>query len=284
VFAWWLGLPPDGLEFRGWLDTRSIPFPGEADRTGDSVARIARRDGSHPPWAIALEFQIAPDPLMFGRMLAYLANIWLQVKPDEERGSRYELGAIVVNLTGRGNASRTMHWPAAGLTTQLAIAERNLGEESAEELLSAIESGSRNRTLLPWIPLMIGADDRDIIRRWKQAATLEPNTRRRAEFGGLARIFAEAAGRKSRWDEALKEWNVIESLTVLEWINQGRVEGRVEGQREVLLSILADKFGAVPAELSQSIQQSANHDVLRQWASAAARAATLAEFRAAAGL
>jgi hypothetical protein len=33
---------PDGLAYREWLDTRTIPFPGERDRTCDTVARLDR--------------------------------------------------------------------------------------------------------------------------------------------------------------------------------------------------------------------------------------------------
>src|SRR5262245_53436294 len=42
-FCRWLlpGLDP-AVEFRGWLDTRTLPFPGEQDRTCDTVAALAR--------------------------------------------------------------------------------------------------------------------------------------------------------------------------------------------------------------------------------------------------
>jgi hypothetical protein len=35
-------------------------------------------------------------------------------------------------------------------------------------------------------------------------------------------VFAEAAGRKNLWKEALKEWNMIESEQVLEWMTEFR--------------------------------------------------------------
>jgi len=35
---WLLGMPLDAFTFRGWLDTRGVPFPGDADQISDTVA------------------------------------------------------------------------------------------------------------------------------------------------------------------------------------------------------------------------------------------------------
>lgn len=118
-FAWITGRVTEQLEFRGWLDTRSVPFPNGADRTSDTVARIHDPAGTQIPWAVAVEFQIEPDPLMFGRLMVYLGQLWQAIKPDTERGSRFNVAAAVVNLTGTGFASRDMRWPEAGFATQL---------------------------------------------------------------------------------------------------------------------------------------------------------------------
>ena len=133
--AWALNLSAPQLRFRGWIDARDLPFPGNTDRTGDTVAHLEDLAAHGVPWAVAVEFQIEPDSLMFGRLLGYLSGIWLARKPDPEPGSRFRLGAVVVNLTGTGDASRDMRWPDAGLATQLRVAERNLASESADELL-----------------------------------------------------------------------------------------------------------------------------------------------------
>jgi hypothetical protein len=56
---------------------------------------------------VAGEFQTAPDPAMFGRLLANLSDIWTHLRPDPERGSRFNVGAAVVNLTGQGNVQES---------------------------------------------------------------------------------------------------------------------------------------------------------------------------------
>lgn len=248
-----------------------------------------------------MEFQAAPDALMFGRLLGYLSALWLGLKPDQERGSRFHVGAAVVNLTGGGLASRRMEWPAAGLTTHLGVIERNLEREPADELLSGIESGRWSRGVLPWVPLTAGADAAAVAEWWKRLAEAEPDRRRRSEYAGLALVFADAAGRKAFWHDQLKEWNVTESTIVNEWIAQGeakglaagrvqgRAEGKAEGQREArvatLLEILATRFGPVPPDLEAAIRgTTAGEDRLQAWTVAVVKAATLDEFRRQTGL
>ena len=249
---WALGLTPTAFQFEEWLDTRSVPFPGDKDRTGDTVARVTDPASGGRPWAIAVEFQNEPDPRMFGRLLGYLSGIWLEKKPDPEAGSRFEVGAVVVNLTGRGNASREMRWPAAGLATQLVVRERNLQDESAADLLATIESGGLSRALLPWIPLMTGGDDPGIIERWKRVAEAEPDLRERANYAAPALALSEAAGRQLIWTKALEDWNVQKSTIVEGWVKQARVEGRVEESRAIMLRQGKKKFGRLPTKKQQA--------------------------------
>ena len=244
---WALRLGPPSFRFEEWLDTRAVPFPGDTDRTGDTVARLANLAAGGQPWAIAIEFQVEPDSLMFGRLLGYLAAIWQARKPDRESGSRFHVGAVLVNLTGRGDASRDMEWEEAGLGLRLKVQERNLATESADELLTAIEAGSRPRTLLPWMSLMTGGDESAIIERWKRAAEVEPNLRRRADYAAPAVALAEAAGRKSIWVKALEGWNVYRATIVDEWLEQRREEDRA-GIRAMLLRLGKKRFGRSPSK------------------------------------
>ncbi|MDY3559642.1 hypothetical protein R5W23_000652 [Gemmata sp. JC673] len=256
--AWLLNLPAAEFGFRGWLDTRGVPFPGAPDRTSDTVAHLTRADEAGVPWLVAIEFQTKPDPEMFGRLLGYLSELWMERKPDAERGSRFHLGAAVVNLTGNGLASRAMNWPAAGLLTQLAVAERNLASESAADLLAGIESGRWSRVLLPWAPLMTGGDQPDLIDYWKALAEAEPNTRRKSEIGGLALVFAEKASGRDTWQRKLEGWNVEESALVNSWIARGKEIGKeigsVEAARRTVLRLGAKRFGGATPTVSMAIQ------------------------------
>jgi hypothetical protein len=295
-FAWVTGLSADRLEFRDWLDTRAVPLPHEPDQIGDTVGRIETPTGTEPPWAVAVEFQSEPDPLMFSRLMIYLGHVWQSVKPDPEPGSRFNLGAVVINLTGNGRASRDMQWPDAGFATQLKVLERNLASENADDLLAGIEAGRWSRALLPWLPLMTSGGEPGIIERWKQVAEGEPDSRKKANFASLALVFAEAAERKPIWEKALEGWNVIESEVVKEWQAvaraegvakgraEGRAEGRVEGAAALVIAVLEGKFGKVPSEVEAAVRGCSDLSKLQAWATHAVNTSTLEAFRTAAGI
>jgi hypothetical protein len=261
-----LRLPTNAFTFREWLDTRDLPFPGEPDRICDTVAHLEDVAEHGVPWAVAVEFQIQPDADMFGRFLGYLSGIWLKRKPDNERGSRFHLGAAVVNLTGSGSASREMDWSAAGLHSAFKVVDRNLAYEPATELLAGIESGRWSRCLLPWVPLMSGAENTDTIERWKTLAQVEPDQRRKAQFATIALLFATKAGRKTVWQKQLEGWNVEDNEYINEWIAVGEKRGIALGEargkemgefleaRATLLRLGTKKFGPAPEGIEAIVQ------------------------------
>lgn len=276
------------LRFRTWLDTRTLPFPGEPERTCDTVAWLADADPS-VEWAVPIEFLLEPDGAMFGRLLVYLGQLWLEKRPTEAGKERFSVGAVVVNLTGRGRTSTTMNMRQTGIRTSLEVVERNLCDEEAAAVLDAIAEGRASRCLFPWIPLMHGGAEAGIIQRWIELASQEADSQRRGDYGGLALVFAEAAKRLPAWKEALKEWNVIESQQVLEWINMGRAEGEahgeVKGKADALLRVLARRFppGATP-EMTAAIYAAQNAVRLEAWLDLAATTNSLDSFRQSAGL
>src|SRR5262249_10272515 len=69
------------LVFHDWLDPRSIPFPGDPDRICDPVAAIRNWRDPAIWWATPIEFQTRPDPQLFGRLLEYLARLWMELRP-----------------------------------------------------------------------------------------------------------------------------------------------------------------------------------------------------------
>jgi hypothetical protein len=269
--AWVLRLAPEAFVYRGWLDTRNLPFPGEKDRICDTVAHLEDVAEHGLPWAVPVEFQLEPDADMFGRFLQYLGNLWRDKRPDPEPGSRFCVGAVVLNLTGRGNSSRDYHWPAAGLRSGLGVCERDLADLDAGQTLADIASGKTARCVLPWIPLLQRGDDSGIIAQWKELAEAELDSRRRSEYGSLALVFAEAAKREDTWKVALKEWNVIQSKQVAEWKNQARAE--------TLIEVLEARFKSIPPELASAIQATTDRDTLKRLTAMAALAETLDDFR-----
>jgi hypothetical protein len=275
---WLLRQPREQVTFTGWIDARRLPFPGNPDRTGDTVARLREQADPERAWALPIEFQIEPDSEMFGRLMVYEGMIWMELRPSDERGARYAVMGAVVNLTGRGQSGRDMEL-AGGRTCLLPI-ERNLCDEDAATMLAGIAAGTISRCMLAWIPLMQGGGEAGIIERWIELALAEPNEKRRGKYAGLALVFADAAGCKPAWKEALKGWNMKQSEQVLEWMAEGRAEGEIKGQVKLLLQVLAARFpSGVPADLANLIRTTATSEKLERWGAAAGTVTSLDEFR-----
>ncbi len=280
ILCWLLKLRPDSLLFREWLDTRLIPFPGEPDRVCDTVAFIEDVLRGQVPWALVLEFQIEPDALMFGRAMVYMGQVWLEKKPSEERGDRFCIAAIVVNLTGRGHAEQTMDWPEAGLSTHLGIRDFNLCDIDAKTTLDGIAAADVTRAVLPFIPLMQAGGDSSTIHQWLTLASAEPDARRRGDYGALTLLFAGAVGNQAAWTQALMGWNMIQSQIVNEWMGKGEIKR----EAKAVLRLLRLRFQSLPAEVENGINATTDLATLEQWFDLAYSALTLEAFRQGSGV
>jgi hypothetical protein len=147
------------------------------------------------------------------------------------------------------------------------------GQEPARHEIAA---GTVARCVLPWIPLLSGGGEPGIIDRWLELAGAEPDARRRADYGGLALVFSDAAGCRAAWHRALEGWNMIQSQTVLEWMAQA--------EAKALLVVLESRFSAVPEALAARIKSTTDSGQLDQWVRIAATARSLKAFRRATGL
>ena len=282
-FLRWLvpGLPPN-LEFRGWLDARTLPFPGEPDRTCDTVAELSDPAEPSTRWALATEFQAEPDPDMLDRLLEYLARLRRELRHGPRRRDKFRVAAALVHLTGpRSGDTLDMTLPGRSpVGLRLTIASRAFREEDALSTLAEIADGRTSRWLLPWIPLMKGAGKPTMIEEWARLAGAEPNPRWRANYASLALVFAELTRQSDRWKQALEGWNMKESPVVAGWRAEGRAEGKVEGQREALIQFLRFRFsGELPTDLLAAIEAETDHGRLAQGITAAAKATSIEQFR-----
>lgn len=156
VFSFFMNLARAAFGFHDWLDTRRVPYHGKPDQTCDTIGWLEDLESGSGNWAVVLEFAITPKGITFGRLLGYLASLWEELQTGQYRRRRFQVGAIVVNLTGRGRISRTMAWPGMAVSLSVRVCEVNLAYQSAYETMEGIESGKRGRGILPFIPLMQG--------------------------------------------------------------------------------------------------------------------------------
>jgi hypothetical protein len=283
---WLIGDLQGTLLFTRWQDTRTIPFPGEPDRHCDTVAELASVSDSGPPWLLVLEVQTRPDPDMTERLLEYVARLRREVRHGPHGRDKYPVAAAVLHLTGNPSAEILemvlptshpigLHWH---------MVSRGLAGESAPALLDAISQGEHSRCLLPWLPLMTGGDQPEVVARWKELAGLEPNAKRRGELGALALIFAALARCQDVWKQGLTGWNMEECEIVKEWEEQGRQKGLQQGQlesmRRVFLHVFEQRFpGPVPADIAAAAQAQTDVDTLMRWMDVLLAGASLDQLR-----
>jgi hypothetical protein len=164
------------------------------------------------------------------------------------------------------------------------VAERNVGQESAADTLAAIAAGTVGRMLLPLVPLMQGAGEPGIIEEWVRLASAEPDPWRLSLYGLLARTFAARSDHPDPWLAALKEWNVTRSPVFEEIRELGRGEVRAEAQVMAVLAVLEARFQTFPADLAAAIRSITDLGKLSALIPLAAKAPSLDQFRADAGV
>jgi hypothetical protein len=290
-FAWRAPGFAARFAFLGWHDVSTVTFPGEPGRVCDTVAEFAARDGRGPRRLLDVECQSEPDPDMPERQGEYAFRLRREVRHGPGQAGKYGVACLLLNLTGPVQP-RELDWREDDLDgdgLHFRLTQFTLREEDAAASLARVAVGDSSRCVLPWIPLMRGGDETSTIEEGKRLASGEPDARRRGDYGGLALVFAELAGRRDAWRRALEDWNVQVSQQVLEWQAKARQEGRQEEQvaqaRSKILRALEVRLrSAVPSDVAAAVEAQADLDRLSSWFDAALTAADLPAFRAAAGL
>jgi hypothetical protein len=276
LFFWWLlRRSAAQLRFERWLSAQ-LTLPGVPQRLCDGIAELSDLERGGPPFAAILEVQTEPDVNMPGRLMLAGGLVWLTVKPTTLPGDRYELLAVVLNLTGKGDAARTCVLGTAEWT--LRPEERNLETLDAGAVLEEIAAGTAPRELLAFIPLMHYDDEDAIIQHWRTIVGAETDLRRRGDYT-LALVFAERVGRDA-WQNALEGFSMIESPLIAELLTGAQIKEKVE----TLLHTIQKRFGELPEGARATIQACADREQLRRWFDAALEAQTLAQFRQQTGL
>jgi hypothetical protein len=270
--------------FHGWLDTSRLAFPGEPDRICDTVAEFTPANELGPRRILDVEFQSRPDVDMLERLGEYAYRLRRELRYGEGLPGKYQVACLLLNLTGPMQTDfldmREADLDEAGFYVRAVVGTLHL--EDAAETLARIAAGQLQRCVLPWIPPLQGADAAAIMEEWKRLATQEPDGSFRADYGGLALVFAELATCSAAWQRALEGWNVEESQQVLAWQEKARREGKLEYARASLLRALQLRFRVqVPADLTRAIEQITSLDEMSRWFDASQTADSLEAFRAA---
>jgi hypothetical protein len=181
---------------------------------------------------------------------------------------------VVVHLTGQADLRREMMWDETH-GTLIAPIVVNLEEKKAREELAGMASGAVPRAVLPWIPLMQGGNEDDIIDLWLAEASQVTDAERQGELR-LVFVFAELAGHVQKWKRKLEGFNMRTSKVVEGWI--------AEGEARMLLKLLAARFGTIPPEIRERLLEAKSPGELEKYGEDFAHSQSLEDFRKRSGL
>jgi hypothetical protein len=272
LLYWLLRLTPSQIRFDRWLPAQ-LTLPGVQQRLCDGIARLADLEHGEAPFAAIVEIQTRPDGTMPGRLLLAGGLVLLLLKPEPLPGDRYELLAIVINLTGQGQSARRM---ALGDTEwTLLPRELNVADLDAGEMLEEIAAGRTPRELLALIPLMQRGGEDGIIKRWLEVVEMDTDLGRRGD-SSLALVFADALKVRDKWEPTIKGLKMIESPLVREW--------KAETAGNYLARVVKARYKAAPEEVTAAIHRCLDLDKLDSWLDVALTVDTIEEFRQKTGL
>lgn len=278
-FGWLVPKYAERFRFLRWLESDVPPYPGEPRRVPDCVAEFAPRDDADGQRRLMdVEFQSEPDYEIVDRGGEYIFRLRRAVRYGPGNAGKYQVQIVIVNMTGppqSGELDQTEP-ELDGDGAKLKLRIRALREESAPELVADVASGKFERCVLPWVPLLNGGEQEDIITEWIRLVLEEPDERSKRGYFAIALVFANLAKRAAVWRKHLEPLMVQRSEIVDEW----RMEGEIARVKQDIRRFVRGRFGAsMPSELEEQIDSQDNISTLEMWVDAVAEAESLDDFR-----
>lgn len=146
-------------------------------------------------------------------------------------------------------------------------------------------AGKRSLALLAWLPLLQGGEDPRTAQRWADLFRGQGDEALLADLGGIARVFADLAGRQPAWFPIPEHWNMERSAFLVEREKRGEQRGELRTLRECLRQALETRINqALSPEEIQAIDSTQDPTVLKQRFTQALSAGTHADARKVLGL
>jgi len=266
-------------DFAAWDDARRTSWPGGPERTDDVVCVLRRRADGRPARLI-VEAETEPRPDGVARLGIYELLLAIEVRGVLEEGPPV-YGAII-RLTGSkkgGPLILTRSASHPGVLVQ--PIEVWLADQDAAGTLARIESAELALCILPWVVLMRGGGESQLIERWKQLASREAEVEKRVAYRAFALVFAELIPELVNWQRGLEGWEVRESQYLKSFEIRGEQKGELHGRRAYLLRVLQSRLCTpAPEPIRLAIEGTTDLGVLDRWFDAALTAASWADFQA----
>jgi len=258
-------------------------FPEGSLREADVVAEVDTQDGIEGLVLVHIEVQARREPNFSERMFQYYALLWLRY--------RKPIVPIVVYLKGGGDGLVEEAYDVTVLgrkALQFWYQSVSLAPLDAREYL-----GRGNPVAAALAALMDRRRSREplTLRALMLQAVAESNLDDARKFMLLNLVetyFELAAGEEKRFRRLLskKGFREVQEMQVTwadrmraQYEKEGREQGLVEGKREALLRLLANKFGQLSEELTAQVRALESAEELDVYLDRVLTASTLGEMQ-----
>lgn len=245
-FFRWL-LRAERISFHAWIDARRVALPDQGDLTNDLVAALRVGEAFE---ALCVEVEAESEDASAGRLLyGYLPRLRTE-EPAAGSLALSAVGGVVLNLTGPAQRATVTERPTTAPESRFdgSVTQRTVRQTDAAELLGQVAMSKVSLWLLALLPLMRSGKAATTMAGWKRAAAWLGTERDRGILARLTLTFAGLAGNLTVWRRALEGWTMLRS----EYMDELRIQERLEAMREVLLGQGRKKFGRAPTKRQQA--------------------------------
>jgi hypothetical protein len=237
---------------------------------------VLRRRADGKPAHLIVELATEPRADDLARLGIYELMLAIEVRGVLADGPP-AYGAII-HLTGRRKGgplflSKSVSHPGV-LVKPIEVW---LADQDAAATLALIEAGELALCILPWVVLMRGGGESQLIERWKQLVVREADVAARAAYRSFALVFAELIPELVNWQRHLEGWEVRES----QYLKSFEVRGEVKRAQADVLRILQSRLRApAPEPIRLAIEGTNDLGILDRWFDAALGVTSWADFEA----
>lgn len=271
------------LTFQRWFPTGTVPRLQSPERTADSIAVLDDPAAPDRPWLLVAEFQTRPEPRKIRVLLEEAAILASRARWGDDRD--YLVMPAMVHLTGRADPAEVdMRSPSGqGLLHKPIIWD--VATDDAAAVLERVAAGEASWAMLFWLPLMKGGGEEIIVKRWREVILATVADQKRGDdLRVCALLFAALARNAAVWQPVLEDSVMGESQLANTWRAEADALATLRTKRRDTLELMDIKFpGAASQGVRLVIERQVSIDVLNDWFSALARAATYDEFYQALG-
>ncbi|MBW8875357.1 MAG: Rpn family recombination-promoting nuclease/putative transposase [Acidobacteria bacterium] len=237
------------------------------ERHGDLVWRLGRRDEPRPVFLL-LEFQSTPDPIMPLRLLGYVSLLLQDMIRNGRHKPSDELPVVLPVVLYNGRLAWRAPLQAAGLFGVLPSELRRYAPDLHYVLLDEKELDLERPDLADNLAAAIFRietcdvqDFRRLLHEILDLATREQDMELRSSITAWLRRKCHRVLPGSIITPGLEDATMLEESIIRwekEFLQQGRREGEregmIKGMRLVLLGLLRQRFGRLPARVRQSVE------------------------------